>query len=81
MAVSRQQVAVWRPKPLPELERVRRIKGFSQRALARIVDVNHSHISRIEYRDRTASEALRVRIAEALDTPVDALFDVKGTAR
>ncbi len=57
------------------------MKGLSQRALARIVEVNSSHLCRIEYRDLPASERLREAIADALETPIPSLFDAQGMAR
>lgn len=81
MNVPRQHDPGWRPKPIPELERVRRMKGLSQRALARLVGVNSSHLCRIEYRDLPASEWLREAIADSLETDVSLLFDEDGKAR
>ena len=55
----------------------RRRKDYTQMEFAEIIDVNTTHISRIELGKGAASLDVLFRIAEVLEVPIQKLFDVK----
>ncbi len=54
---------------------VRRDRGFSQNALAEILDISREHLAKIETAKRTLSLDLLIRIADALNVKVRDLID------
>ena len=65
-----------------DLVRQRRTAGFSQEGLARLLQVDRTTIARWERGDTDPQPAVRARLAEALDLPIDqldALFSAEPT--
>ena len=63
------------PAPRRYLIRLRKRLGYTQLALAALVEVDNSHISMIEAGLRTPRPDLTVRLAKALDVDIDVLLD------
>jgi transcriptional regulator with XRE-family HTH domain len=60
---------------LRELRRVRRSKGFSQRALAKAASVSPSTVYELESGRRTANPSTLAKLAKALDVEIVALLE------
>lgn len=56
------------------IRELRRTRGLSADRLARLADVTTSYIGRIERGDDSPSDAVRMRLAAALETTVESLF-------
>ncbi|MFV2094649.1 helix-turn-helix transcriptional regulator [Micromonospora sp. LOL_014] len=63
-----------------DLVRQRRTAGFSQEGLARLLQVDRTTIARWERGDTDPQPAVRARLAEALDLPIDQLDALLGAA-
>jgi len=57
--------------------RTRITHGFSQRELARRAKLSHSYVSLIERGDKAIGPASAKRLSEALQIPMDQLFQIR----
>lgn len=63
------------PPPVgPRVRQLRRRRGLTVEELARAVDVDKAHISRIENNRKTPSVAMLAQLAKALNTSIGALL-------
>lgn len=58
-------------------EKTRIVCGLSQRELARRSGLSHAYISLIERGDKTIGPAAAKRLSEALDKPMEVLFQIE----